>query len=283
MPRVLFFARLTWWNAVAKKLVHTMVGTVIVDMGVDARERIIVRQVDQAPTQGETPGVSKLGSSHIYEILRSKILDHEIAPATKINVHGVARELGVSPTPVREALRLLQGDRLVVSTSNKGYQTTPVISADEVSDLFEFRLIVEPWAASVVSSNRLRNPGKAMLEDIESLRPMTDLPEFRHLLVSHDTRFHNMLLSATGNSAAVIAFEQLHFHLHLFRIDHFLMEPVDTLAEHEEIAQAIVAKDPVAAEKAMREHLTNGYRRFSVRVAQARQLSTEIPDSPHFG
>ena len=239
-------------------------------------------QLDVTSHVGEATGMSKPGASHIYEILRSKILDHEIPPATKINVHGVARELGVSPTPVREALRLLQGDRLVVSTSNKGYQTTPVISADEVSDLFEFRLIVEPWASSVVATNRLRNPGQAMLDDIESLRPLVDAPRFRHLLVSHDTWFHNMLLQATGNSAAVIAFRQLHFHLHLFRIDHFLMEPVGTLAEHEKIARAIVAQDRVGAEKAMREHLTNGYRRFSVRVSQARELSSDLPTSPDF-
>jgi len=246
-------------------------------------ERKAMTQHDVASHVDEAAGVLKPGASHIYEILRSKILDHVIPPATKINVYGVARELGVSPTPVREALRLLQGDRLVVSTSNKGYQTTPVISADEVSDLFEFRLIVEPWAASAVATNRLSNPGKAMLDDIETLRPMIDRPEFRHMLVGHDTRFHNMLLTATGNSAAVIAFQQLHFHLHLFRIDHFLMEPIDTLAEHERIARAVVARDRVGAEKAMREHLANGYRRFSVRVSQARELSSDLPLNPDFG
>ena len=257
--------------------------TFSVDSPVLSVERIPVSHVDITALHGDDSAVLRLGSNHIYDILRSKILDHEIPPATKINIHGVARDLGVSPTPVREALRLLQGDRLVVSTSNKGYQTTPVISADEVSDLFEFRLIVEPWAAAVVATNRLRNPGKAMLEEIDSLREMLDLPEFRHILVSHDTRFHNMLLAATGNSAAVIAFEQLHFHLHLFRIDHFLMEPVDTLSEHESIARAIVAQDREAAEQAMRDHLTNGYRRFSVRVSQARELSVDIPASPNFG
>ncbi len=240
-------------------------------------------QQDVASVSGESTNGSKLGSNHIYSILRSKILDHEIPPATKINVHSFARELGVSPTPVREALRLLQGDRLVVSTSNKGYQTTPVISAGEVSDLFELRLILEPWAASVVATNRLSNPGKAMLEEIESLKPTIGQPEFRHILVSHDTRFHNMLLSATGNSAAVIAFEQLHFHLHLFRIDQFLMEPVDTLREHESIAQAILSQDKAAAERAMREHLTNGYRRFSFRENSARELSGNLPAAPDFG
>lgn len=232
---------------------------------------------------GEGPGPSRPSLDHIYEILRGKILDHEIPPATKINVHGVARELGVSPTPVREALRLLQGDRLVVSTSNKGYQTTPVISADEVSDLFELRLILEPWAASVAASNRLKNPGNDMIDDIARLRPMLDSPGFRHLLVAHDTWFHNLLLEATGNSAAVIAFSQLHFHLHLFRIDHFLMEPVDTLEEHEKIARALVDQDRVLAESLMREHLTNGYRRFNVRVGAVRPLPTDIPTSPDFG
>lgn len=239
-------------------------------------------QLDSATLTGGAGG-SRLGSDDIYDFLRSQILDHEIPPATKINVHGVARELGVSPTPVREALRMLQGDRLVTSTSNKGYQTTPVISADEVSDMFEFRLIVEPWAASVVTTNRLTNPGKKMLDDIEQMRAMIGEENFRHHLVAHDTRFHNWLIAATGNSAAVIAFEQLHFHLHLFRIDHFLMEPVDTLAEHQKIAEAIASGQSDRAEASMRAHLEAGYRRFSVRVQNARDLPDAAKRRPHFG
>lgn len=245
------------------------------------RENGVVQEVE--PDNADETAVARLSSGDVYGILRRKIVDHEIPPATKINVHGVARELGISPTPVREALRLLQGDRLVVSTSNKGYQTTPVISSDEVSDLFEFRLIIEPWAASAVTANRLTNPGAKMLADIEQMRRQLGEPNFRHLLVAHDMRFHNWLMTATGNSAVVISFEQLHFHLHLFRIDHFLMEPVGTLGEHERIAQAIFDGQPDAAEAAMREHLVNGYRRFSVRVSTARDLPPEVLPRPHFG
>ena len=78
---------------------------------------------EMEPDKADETALARLSSGNVYGILRRKIVGLEIPPAKKIYGHGVARELGISPTPVREALRLLQGDRLVVSTSNTGYQT----------------------------------------------------------------------------------------------------------------------------------------------------------------
>lgn len=212
-------------------------------------------------------------SAVVYAELRRKILNREIPPATRINVHAVAREFGVSPTPVREALRVLQGDKLVKSASNRGYATTEVMSAEDISDLFEFRLVLEPWAASVVSTNRLANPGSQLLASVEVLEPFADSPSIRDQLITHDTEFHNLLTAATRNAAAMESMSNLHFHLHLFRIGDFELDPKGTLAEHKMIARAIADHDADGAAHAMRGHLLAAHKRFLVNFPDARTAS----------
>lgn len=222
----------------------------------------------------------------VYEQLRRKILDREIPPATRINVHAVAREFGVSPTPVREALRVLQGDKLVTSPSNRGYATTEVMSVEEISDLFEFRLIVEPWAASVVSGNRLANPGGQLLSDIERVESFIDSPTGRDRMIAHDTEFHNIVVAATRNSAAEESISNLHFHLHLFRVGDFEMDARAILSEHQEVARAIAAHDSEGASRAMRGHLLSAHERFCAQFPHTLDASevrnNSVPAEPKF-
>jgi DNA-binding GntR family transcriptional regulator len=105
---------------------------------------------DQPKAKSQQSG-SRASTNDVYELLRKKILEHSIAPDTKINILQISKELGVSQTPVREALRLLQGDNLLVATSNKGYATTPTLDLQGVRDLFELRLLIEPWAARIAA------------------------------------------------------------------------------------------------------------------------------------
>lgn len=200
-------------------------------------------------------------STHdVYALLRRKILEHEIPPATRINIHHISEELGVSPTPVREALRLLQGDNLLVATSNKGYATTALLNLDQVRNLFELRLLLEPWAARMAAVNSLRNPARFLKQEIDDFHAI-ERPT-RHSVVAHDNRLHHTIMRATGNDNVVVAFEQSHCHLHLFRLYRFDMDWSSTLAEHEQIHDAIAAHDPDAAEDAMRRHLHSAYIRF---------------------
>ena len=171
----------------------------------------------------------------MYALLRRKILEHEIPPATRINIHHISEELGVSPTPVREALRLLQGDNLLVATSNKGYATTALLNLDQVRNLFELRLLLEPWAARMAAVNSLRNPARLLKQEIDDFHAI-ERPT-RHSVVAHDNRLHHTIMRATGNENVVVA-------------------------EHEQIHDAIAAHDPDAAEDAMRRHLHSAYIRF---------------------
>lgn len=203
---------------------------------------------------------SKLASSEVYEVLRRRILEHTLPPATKINIQRISQELGVSATPVREALRQLQGDNLLVGTSNKGYATTDVLDEKGVRALFEFRLLVEPWAARVAATDSLRNPASDLDREIRAFDPNFD--SVRHAMIEHDSAFHLTILGSTENTIVIDAYRRSHCHLHLFRMFGDDWDWRSSLAQHRDIHDAIARCDPAGAEEAMRHHLHQAYRGF---------------------
>jgi len=207
----------------------------------------------------------KPSSDDVYELLRWKILDHKIPPATKLNILQLTQELNVSQTPVREALRQLQGDNLVVATANKGYTTTPDLDASGVRDLFEFRLLVEPWAARAAASNRLGNPAKELLNEVDQFAATSKYK--KRQMIEHDQRFHRAIMLATGNEMLIQAYSQSHCHLHLFRMMDNDWDWKVTVREHRKIAEAIYSEDAAKAEEEMKNHLQLSYQGF-MKLAQ---------------
>lgn len=207
---------------------------------------------------------AKVAASEVYSSLRQSILDGDIAPGTRINIDAVSRRLGVSQTPVREALQHLEGDNLLVYYPGRGYSTTPLLSLPELRSLFEFRLLVEPWAARSAAVDRLSNPSAALRAELGVLeRQVDDTVNGRQDLLAHDARFHDLILASAGNPVVQQAYVQTHCHLHLFRLYPSDLDSQVTLMEHRGIRDAIAAADPVAAEEAMSAHLRSSFHRFA--------------------
>ncbi|WP_425471201.1 GntR family transcriptional regulator [Xylanimonas allomyrinae] len=154
-----------------------------------------------------------------YTALRMPIVDGRIAPGTRINIDALARDLGVSQTPVRESLQRLEADGLLVYTPGRGYRTTPTIDLAELRAIFEFRLLVEPWAARAVAGDRLVNPASPLETEISAFVSAIEAGgSERQEMLTHDTRFHDLILAATGNEVVRHAYAQTHCHLHVFRL-----------------------------------------------------------------
>ena len=206
--------------------------------------------------------------TRVYHALRMPILDGEIPPGERINIDAVARRLGVSQTPVREALQRLEGDDLLVYTPGRGYRTTPVLDLAGLRSVFEFRLLVEPWAARAAATDRLSNPAGALAEELDGFAAVAQGENVRQDLLGHDARFHATILRATGNRVVQAAYAQTHCHLHVFRLATVDPDGARTIAEHGAIVEAIRDCDPAAAEQAMVTHIRNSYGRSSAAFAE---------------
>lgn len=204
----------------------------------------------------------------VYERLTALIMDHAIAPDARVNIDALARDLAVSPTPVREALARLESDGLVVKEPLRGYRTTAVLTPGELAQVFEFRRLVEPWGAAAAARRRTSEDVAALRGELDSA-PTTTGSDYSHYaaLAEHDHRFHTALLRLAGNDVVLDSFTRTRAHLHQFRYAFSSSMTTQALAEHRAIVDAVAAGDARTARSAMTAHLRAAHDRIDAAAA----------------
>jgi DNA-binding GntR family transcriptional regulator len=199
----------------------------------------------------------------VHEAIKAKIMDHAIAPGARVPIDGLARELGVSPTPVREALARLESAQLVVKEPLRGYRTTPLLTPAQLADLYRFRLLIEPWAAEH-AAERADDAGRARLvaEFDAADAPDSDSYVAYRAFTAHDARFHLLVAELAGSDQVRGAFERTNWHLHIYRLHYERDIGPQALAEHRRITDAVQARDAPRAAAAMRAHLESSHARL---------------------
>jgi len=154
-----------------------------------------------------------------YDTIKARILDHGISPGEHVGIDELARELAVSQTPIREALARLESDGLVTRLPLRGYEATDLLSVRQFDQLFEFRSVIEPWAASAAAARSLPDDLEALHAELDrAARIEHSAPSTYAEFVEHDSRFHALVAHASGNTWVEDAFIKTHCHLHLFRV-----------------------------------------------------------------
>jgi DNA-binding GntR family transcriptional regulator len=208
----------------------------------------------------------------VYESIKALIMDHAVAPGDRVTIDALARQLGVSPTPVREALARLESDGLVRKRPLAGYTTTPLLTRAQFEELFEMRLLLEPAAAQRAAGAGLS------AADTELLRKEADLPDpppgttgyaSFAAFTAQDARFHNLVAEVSGNHLLYEAVLRLHAHLHLHRLNFPVAHYGVSAVEHHRVVDAIAAGDPAGAAAAMRAHLTAARQRHVAHFGEA--------------
>ncbi|MCT1829221.1 GntR family transcriptional regulator [Brevibacterium luteolum] len=198
----------------------------------------------------------------VHERIRHKIVRNEIPPGRRVNIDSLARELGVSQTPIREALQRLEGENLVIRERGRGYATTELLTEAQLQHIFEVRMLLEPWACRVVAVDRAGNPGPALLTLVDEFESEHADVCARIDLAAHDTEFHTLIHASTANEFLSRSLAGLHAQANLFRLYGHDIDSVSTLTEHRDVAQAIADCDGSAAEEAMRTHLLRSLDRY---------------------
>ncbi|MBS1888725.1 MAG: GntR family transcriptional regulator [Actinobacteria bacterium] len=190
-----------------------------------------------------------------YVEIRSAILEGRLAAGSMTSVRTLSEALGISRTPVREALVELANDQLVAFERNRGVRILET-QAHDVEEIFELRLLIEvPSVASAIarSGPDLVAELRASLEEMRA--HLDDEPSFMH----HDWLFHRALLAATGNERLVSFVESLRNQTRMRGLSTAgRSRPLAAIVEeHVVILRAVEAADADAAVAAMSQHLTN--------------------------
>jgi DNA-binding GntR family transcriptional regulator len=193
---------------------------------------------------------------HSYQHLLAMLMSLEIAPGERIAIDAVARQLGISQTPIREALSQLEAEKLVTKLPNVGYRASPQMSREDVRDLYTLRQLIEPYAAAR-AAEAMTDDSIAILEAIgRDMSVIADGDAHAYSRFAEaDATLHRLIATGSGNRLIAETIERLHAHLHIFRALYHTNAPQEAAAEHGLIIDALVAHDSVAAEQAVRRHL----------------------------
>ena len=190
------------------------------------------------------------------QLVRTAILDGRLAPGQRLKEEELARELGISRTPVREALLMLQAEGLVDAVPNRG-ATVRRHEADDLDDLYQLRALLEGHAARRAAP-KISEDGIAVLREscdrFDSLHgDADDLKD----LVKENLLFHNTILEAAG-SARLTQMVRKVIELPLVYRSYIWYSPDQKRISghyHRQITHALAGRDPDRAELIMREHV----------------------------
>ena len=221
--------------------------------------------------RAERPGASLVDSA--YQAIRRRILDNIWPPGHQALEQALALELGMSRTPVREALIRLANEGLVEVVPRHGMRVLPV-SAQDMQEIYDILTALEAMAAELVARKKPAPAEIAPLEkasrDMERALKKDDLDAWAEA----DERYHRMLIELCGNrrlAAVVYNYWDRAHRARMFTL-RLRPKPVNSTREHLAVVEAIRRGDAVAARELHRSHRSRGSRELT-EILQRYRLS----------
>jgi DNA-binding GntR family transcriptional regulator len=196
----------------------------------------------------------RLLKERAYEVLRQAIISLELRPGEPLTERSLTERLGVSKSPIRDALIQLEQERFVRSTPFKGFEVTP-LTPDYFQSNFQFREALELYAIEHFINHYRESQVTALKRNHDEVRGLLARgdPEIAY----QSNRFHQILQDAIDNPILLAARRVVEGHL---RRIHNVASMISgrmarTYREHEAIVQAIDRRDAELARRAMRAHI----------------------------
>ena len=208
-----------------------------------------------APVELDSPPVSL--AERAYLAIRDQLIMLDIQPGDPIDDDQLAKSLGVGRTPVREALKRLEGDRLVVSYPRRGTFATGMDIAD-LAYISEIRLQLEPLAARR-AAERAPQATRAELDELASRVEAVDIVRTdRTEVMRWDLSVHRAIYRAANNphlEDVLIRYDNLATRVHCMFLDRLSTLDMHVVAEHVALLRAIAAGEGDRAHDLAREHV----------------------------
>jgi DNA-binding GntR family transcriptional regulator len=225
-----------------------------------------------SPDRGELATAIELPPSfpeYVRQLLRREIIEGRLLPDEKVTERGLAERIGVSRTPIREAIQALEREGLIIRRRGKATHVAPLMGADEARILYQIRVTLESYltqqATSRLTGAQLQSLGELNAE----LRELVahDAPESE--LIELDSRFHTTIYDASQEDFLLSIVESYWSRLirELEKPNRSRDHPVAFAAAHElfldqhdGIVEALGRRNAAAARQAMAQHIRSAWR-----------------------
>jgi len=193
----------------------------------------------------------------VFNTLRQAILRGELKPGERLMEIQLANKLGVSRTPVREALHKLEQEGLVLTMPRKGAEVAD-ISEKSLHDVLEVRRALEALAIQLACDKMSVDQIQELSDAAQAFRDTLDSGDITRIAEA-DVAFHDVIHLATGNQRLIQLLNNLREQMYRFRVEHLKKESYypQLLKEHREMIGYIKARNKDEATKIATEHVDN--------------------------
>ncbi|WP_458779725.1 GntR family transcriptional regulator [Arthrobacter sp. D3-16] len=220
------------------------------------------------------PPIALTKSAYAYDELRRRILTGQIQPGAVFSQTMLAQELGVSTTPLREALRRLAAEGMVQLDSHRDARVTP-LSSDEAHNLYVIRENLDPLAAALAATSRTPEDISDIEAALKQLTPLNDSSDLEAMTAHRN--FHRAIYTASHNPLLIGILEGLwdkadqYRQIGLQNQQDSAKDQARVQQEHVQIAEAVIAGQTDRAREAMHRHVLGSLGRRAIDVLGGRQ------------
>lgn len=193
----------------------------------------------------------------VFSTLREAILRGDLKPGERLMELQLAAKLGVSRTPIREAIRMLQQEGLAVTIPRKGAQVAAMTEKD-VADVLLIREALEILAAQIACDNISSECLDALEENVKEFEKALKTTDIKQI-VQTDMDFHDMIYNSAGNPTLVTILNNLREQIYRYRVEYLKDESnyPQLVEEHRQIIVGLARREKEYVSEMMKRHLDN--------------------------
>jgi DNA-binding GntR family transcriptional regulator len=205
-------------------------------------------------------------AEEVYDILRQRILACDLPPGSRLDVGLIATQLGISRTPVKDALQKLSAQGLVEIHSRRGTFVSR-ISMDDARETFEVRAALEGKACELLAG-KIPPPLTRRLRSLTTGMFVEDLTVVDHARLNNE--FHQLIIERAGNQRLIKMYSELNAHMQIariyFRSDDWRSRGAKIVEEHNNIVDALVENRAEDARKLIEDHIRSAMERLISKI-----------------
>ena len=208
-------------------------------------------------------------SAEIFTVLKNRIIHWEYLPDHRFTEIALSEEFGVSRSPIREVLQMLEENGLVAKEPRQGYVVRQP-GLEEIYELYEFRLALELYLIECLAEEGMDPMAWQEIHDRWQAN-LSNLPNIDEDISIQDEGFHEALARATGNSLIFQKLKEVNERLHFVRANDITTPErlMLTCQQHLSILDAIKNRDSQRACKAIKENIYEGRKNVNHAIKEA--------------